>query len=94
MKQCLQNFIARLIGQAPKREQKKKVTLPEYYLVDGYDSMDFMLSVAEENGCTQRETFYLCSTLKYLIRYKRKNGYEDLEKAEDYLLRLMEEVEQ
>ena len=64
---------------------------PKHYKINGIDTMDFILSVAEANKCNVREAFYLCNCLKYLIRYGRKNGLKDLYKAEDYLCRLIHE---
>lgn len=64
--------------------------LPAHYNIAGIDTMNFILGVCEHNDTDQRETFFLANTLKYLIRYKNKNGLEDLKKAKDYLNRLIE----
>lgn len=37
------------------------------------------------------ETFYIGNIIKYLWRYKKKNGVKDLEKAKQYLEFLIEE---
>lgn len=39
------------------------------------------------------EGFYWGNTIKYLLRFQKKNGVEDLKKAEFYLKRLIEELE-
>ena len=39
------------------------------------------------------EGFYWGNTIKYLLRFQKKNGIEDLKKAEFYLKRLIEELE-
>ena len=64
--------------------------LPAHYDIAGINVMDFIIATCEHNKTDQRETFYLANTLKYLIRYKNKNGLEDLKKAKDYLNRLIE----
>jgi hypothetical protein len=55
---------------------------PEHYLADNNNDvirfcMDNHLSFAEGNVC------------KYVVRYKQKNGLEDLQKARMYLDRLI-----
>ena len=65
--------------------------LPAHYNIAGMDTMDLILTICEHNNTNQRETFYLANTLKYLIRHNNKNGIEDLNKAKDYLNRLIEQ---
>ena len=67
----------------------KTNNLPAHYNIAGIDTMDLILTICEHNNTNQRETFYLANTLKYLIRYNNKNGIDDLEKAKDYLNRLI-----
>lgn len=70
--------------------EKEQHSLPAHYNIAGINTMDFIIAMCEHNRTNQRETFYLANTLKYLIRYKNKNGLEDLNKAKDYLNRLIE----
>lgn len=72
---------------------KTKLNSPEHYKINGKDSMKLILDIVKENSTSVEETVYLFNTLKYLIRYKRKNGKEDLLKAKDYLERLINEEE-
>lgn len=65
--------------------------LPAHYNIAGIDTMNLILTICEHNNTNQRETFYLANTLKYLIRHNNKNGIEDLNKAKDYLNRLIEQ---
>ena len=65
--------------------------IPAYYNIAGIDTMDLILTICEHNNTNQRETFYLANTLKYLIRYNNKNGVDDLNKAKDYLNRLIDQ---
>ena len=39
------------------------------------------------------EGFYWGNAIKYLLHFQKKNGIEDLKKAEFYLKRLIEELE-
>ena len=60
---------------------------PGYYKVkDGKDLFDRF----EEGLLTKGEVvgFYKGNIIKYVTRYKEKNGLEDLEKASTYLERL------
>lgn len=70
-----------------------KLNNPTHYKINGKDSMKLILDIVKENSTSVEETIYLFNTLKYLIRYKRKNGKEDLLKAKDYLERLINEEE-
>lgn len=66
---------------------EKKDGRPDHYLRNGIDVIDFakMQFDAEE-----LKGFYRINILKYVTRFDRKGGLEDLKKAEDYLHRLME----
>ena len=60
---------------------------PDYYKgTDGKDLFDRfeagLLTVDQVRG------FYTGNIVKYLTRYQKKNGLEDLDKAETYLSRL------
>lgn len=46
----------------------------------GYQPWDFTLDVFEGN-------FFLGNANKYIVRWRKKNGREDLEKAKHYLLK-------
>lgn len=78
-----------LITEKVKNDLEQR-NLPAHYDIAGINTMDFIIATCEHNKTNQRETFYLANTLKYLIRYKNKNGLEDLKKAKDYLNRLIE----
>lgn len=76
--------------QRPEPPKQPTNSIPAHYNIAGIDVMDFIIATCEHNKTNQRETFYLANTLKYLIRYKNKNGLEDLKNAKDYLNRLIE----
>ena len=43
-----------------------------------------------ENFLPDVESYYLGNVIKYILRYKNKNGSEDLKKAREYLNKLIE----
>lgn len=55
------------------------------YMINGENAMRVIIDIAKKNNCKVEDGFYLCNTLKYLIRYNDKNGIDDLLKAKDYL---------
>jgi hypothetical protein len=60
---------------------------PEHYHRNGIDVIQFSkLQFAKE----ELKGFYRINILKYVTRYDRKNGMEDLKKAADYLNMLIE----
>ena len=61
---------------------------PDYYKgTDGKDLFDrFEAGLLTED---QVRGFYSGNVIKYLTRYRSKNGLEDLEKAKTYLERLI-----
>ena len=46
-----------------------------------------------ENFLPDVESYYLGNVIKYILRYKNKNGLEDLKKAREYLNKMIEEYE-
>ena len=63
------------------------VAHPKHYSgkIECFDCIES--AVAELNGF---EGFLAGNVIKYVFRFKRKNGKEDLQKAEYYLSKLME----
>lgn len=74
----------------PLDEYPEKAELrPKYY--KGKDGKDLFSRF--ENGLLNKEQvrgFYLGNIIKYITRYRGKNGLEDLLKADTYLNRLIE----
>lgn len=69
-----------------------KLNVPEHYQINGKDTMEIILEIVRKNTSDIEEAIYLFNTIKYLIRYKDKDGKKDLLKAKDYLNRLIEVV--
>ena len=65
------------------------VNSPPHYNKSGIECID-AIRAATDSGCE----FYLQGNiLKYIWRYRYKNGTEDLKKAQWYLNKLIQEVE-
>ena len=64
------------------QEMKKDNIIPTYYHQGNYDVIQFCL----DNNID----FVSGNIIKYITRYKGKNGIEDLKKAQEYLRRLKE----
>lgn len=72
-----------------EEEEKKKVDMvnsPAHYNEANIETIDIIQSVTGDGF----ETYLQGNILKYICRYKYKNGVEDLEKARWYLNRLIE----
>lgn len=64
---------------------------PTHYKIDGLgDSMDIIIKIVKHNTDDAELGIYLFNTLKYLFRFGKKNGIEDLKKARNYLDMLIE----
>jgi hypothetical protein len=63
-------------------------TNPTYYQKGGVNSFDFTMEVIKDLPAC--EAVCVKDVLKYVIRYKQKNGLEDLKKARWYLDKLIE----
>lgn len=74
--------------------QEDPLTEPKHYHKGGIDVIGFLLDhFPKEGNYTVAEAFFIGNIIKYVCRYKDKNGMEDLLKAQDYINRLIEVVE-
>ena len=70
---------------------KETVNHPSHYQTKkGIEAIDVMEAFTED--MTGAEAVLTATILKYILRWKKKNGVEDLKKAEWYLARLIEKV--
>lgn len=67
--------------------QNDAVNHPSHYTAGGVECIDALDAATE--GLTGFEAVYTANAIKYLWRWKRKNGKEDLKKAKWYLERLI-----
>lgn len=64
------------------------VNKPEHYTYGNFECIDVLEDILKD--CTGQESFCIGNVIKYLWRYKRKNGVQDLEKAKWYLEKAIE----
>lgn len=63
---------------------------PLHYHKGEIDVIDFLiLHFSNSNAYTPAEGFFIGNIIKYVCRFKDKNGAEDLEKAKEYLNKLL-----
>ena len=60
---------------------------PDYYHQNGTDVIEM---IAKLRGVQAAKEFCIGNVVKYTIRFDRKNGVEDLRKAQTYINRLIE----
>lgn len=69
------------------------VNHPSHYTAGKYEVIEIIESITNSMELTPFEGYMLGNTLKYLARFKRKNGTEDLKKAKVYLDMLIKDQE-
>ena len=68
------------------------VNHPDHYQnIAGVEAIDILNDVVKD--LPGKQAAMLWNTLKYLLRFQKKNGLEDLKKAQNYLQRLIDEVD-
>ena len=71
---------------------ESRVAHPAHYQTsNGLETIDVMEAFTED--MVGYEAVCTSNVLKYICRWKKKNGLEDLKKAEWYLKRLIEHIE-
>ena len=85
----IENFAKGINKNESDTTQKDMVKNPSHY------QGKYGLEVYEilENFLPDAESYYLGNVIKYILRYKSKNGLEDLKKAREYLNKMIEEYE-
>ena len=63
------------------------VNHPAHYESGQFECIDVML---ETQGAEATQDFCICNAFKYLYRHRRKNGAEDIAKANWYLDKYLE----
>lgn len=71
--------------------QDDPVNRPKHYRQGGIECIDAIKSAV--TGATPVEAVFVANILKYVWRYRTKNGITDLHKARWYLGELIKEVE-
>ena len=78
--------------ECEETENKDNIVSPNHYMSDnGIEVFDVQEAFIHElKGMSAN---YWCNIVKYILRFQRKNGVEDLKKARYYLDKLIEEVD-
>lgn len=75
----------------PESSKPDNVNCPKHYCKGGVESIDFVRAAV--SNLSGFEAVCVANIIKYMWRYKEKNGLEDVMKAGKYLEWLQEEVE-
>ena len=68
------------------------VNHPDHYQnIAGVEAIDILNDVVKD--LPGKQAAMLWNTLKYLLRFQKKNGVEDLKKARNYLQYLIDDIE-
>ena len=66
------------------------VNHPTHYETGKFECIDVMV---ETQGVEATMDFCVCNALKYIYRHRKKNGVEDIKKADWYLKKYLELAE-
>jgi len=79
----------RKVGDKMRKEKEDMVNNPPHYNKSGIETIDAIKAMTD----TGYEYYLQGNIMKYLWRYRYKNGVEDLKKAQWYLNELIEELD-
>lgn len=87
------NLMRKIVEENEKRvttENNDNIISPNHYASDkGFEVFDVQEAFIHElKGMAAN---YWCNVVKYILRFQRKNGVEDLKKAKYYLEKLIDE---
>lgn len=92
LKTILNKYKGKPVKFVKKEEVKDNVNHPSHYTQGNIECID---AIAEATKFLRGiEAVCTANIIKYVWRWKLKNGIEDLKKAEFYLKRLIKEAEQ
>ena len=87
-----------MVKKCTKKVSEDKVDMvnhpPHYQFKKGYEIIDLIEDLAEWLELKDKEAYLYTQMIGYLLRYKKKNGKEDLEKAKFFLNRMIEKYEE
>ena len=91
--QELMETVNKKIGAINSVTITDNINSPKHYASDkGFEVFDVQEAFIHE--LKGMAASYWCNVVKYILRFQRKNGVEDLKKAKYYLEKLIEEEEQ
>ena len=79
----------REVGNIMRKQEEDMVNNPPHYNKSGIETIDAIKAMTDDGY----EYSLQGNIMKYLWRYRYKNGVEDLKKAQWYLNELIEELE-
>ena len=79
----------REVGNMVRKQKEDMVNNPPHYNKSGIETIDAIKAMTD----TGYEYYLQGNIMKYLWRYRYKNGVEDLKKAQWYLNELIDELE-
>lgn len=79
------------VQKACQDEKQDNINHPKHYLKGGMEGIDVIKAAV--SNLSGFEAVCVANIIKYVWRYKEKNGLEDLQKAAKYLEWLQEEVQ-
>ena len=80
-----------LVEKECQDEKQDNINHPKHYLKGGMEGIDVIKAAV--SNLSGFEAVCVANVIKYVWRYKEKNGLEDLQKAAKYLEWLQEEVQ-
>ena len=87
------NLMRQIVEENEKRvttENDDNIISPNHYASDkGFEVFDVQEAFIHE--LKGMSASYWCNIVKYILRFQKKNGVEDLKKAKYYLEKLIEE---
>ena len=92
LKELAKKIITTDIIEHKDTENNDNIIRPNHYASDkGFEVFDVQEAFIHE--LKGMSASYWCNIVKYILRFQRKNGVEDLKKAKYYLEKLIEEEE-
>ena len=79
----------REVGNIMRKQKEDMVNNPPHYNKSGIETIDAIKAMTDDGY----EYYIQGNIMKYLWRYRYKNGVEDLKKAQWYLNELIEELD-
>ena len=93
LKELAKKIITTDILEPKDTENNDNIISPNHYASDkGFEVFDVQEAFIHE--LKGMSASYWCNIVKYILRFQKKNGVEDLKKAKYYLEKLIEEVEE
>ena len=90
LKELAKKIITTDILEPKDTENNDNIIRPNHYTSDkGFEVFDVQEAFIHE--LKGMSASYWCNIVKYILRFQRKNGVEDLKKAKYYLEKLIEE---